>query len=1014
MPKNNETTTKFKVDISDLKKNIQEANRQIRLANAEFKAASAGMDNWGKSADGLSAKINQTDKVLKSQKAILNDYKKQLNLIVAEYGENSKEADEMRIKIENQRATVIRTQKSLGDYKTQLSTLESAQKAAADAVEEQVSAYDQLKTKVREQESTLKSLKSQYASVVLEQGKNSDSAQSLANEINDLSGELKENKAKLNDAEKAADELSESFDDVDDSAKEVSNGGFTIMKGALANLVSQGITAAINGVKQLGQAIVDVGKQSISNYANYEQLVGGVETLFKDSAGLVVEYAENAYKTAGMSANEYMDTVTSFSASLLQGLGGDTEKAAQVADMAIRDMSDNANKMGTDMTMIQNAYQGFAKQNFTMLDNLKLGYGGTQAEMARLINESGVLGDSMTVTAQTVKDVPFDKMIEAIHKVQDEMGITGTTSMEAADTIEGSSGSMRAAWENLLTGLADENADLDKLFDAFTQSFKAYAKNFIPRVKQLIDNVMDFAAKEIEKKAPGLAKTFEKFKGFLDWVMKNKSKLIAAFTGIATAMATFMIAQKIMALVKAFKAWSLATEGVTLAQKLLNTVMAMNPIGLIVAAIAGLVAAFITLWNTSEEFREFWIGLWNKIKEVAEPILEALVEWFKTAWDKIKAIWDVVSEFFVGIFNSIWDNVKPVLDSVVGAFKEAWELIKVIWDKVKPYFEIVWEAIKTIFSVVSKILGGYFKSAWIVIKAVWDVVVAYFKAVWNGIKAVFSVVKTFLGGAFKTAWEAIKLVWDVVVGYFKAIWDSIKLIFSVVKNVLTGNWSGAWEGIKAIVGTWKDYFAGVWAGIKKVFSTVGSWFKSIFSTAWKAIKNVFKGWKDFFSGLWDTIKDTFGDLGDAIGDTIGSAVIGAINEALSMVESAVNKAIDMINSVLDVINEIPGVDIGNVDEISLPRLANGGVLRRGQVGLLEGSGAEAVVPLENNKKWIAATAKDLKQSLAEEGLLSGGGGVGKSVTNNYNFTQNNTSPKALSRLEIYRQTRNQLNFAKGV
>lgn len=1014
MSRNNETTTKFRVDISDLKKNIQEANRQIRLANAEFKAASAGMDNWGKSADGLSAKINQTDKVLRSQKAILNDYKKQLNLIIAEYGENSKEADEMRIKIENQRATVIRTQKSLGDYKTQLASLESAQKAAADAVEEQVSAYDQLKAKVKDQESNLKALKSQYASVVLEQGKNSDAAQNLANEINDLSGELKENKAKLNDAEKAADELSESFDDVDDSAKEVSNGGFTIMKGALANLVSQGITAAINGVKQLGQAIVDVGKQSVSNYASYEQLVGGVETLFKDSAGVVVEYAENAYKTAGMSANEYMDTVTSFSASLLQGLGGDTEKAAQVADMAIRDMSDNANKMGTDMTMIQNAYQGFAKQNFTMLDNLKLGYGGTQTEMARLINESGVLGDSMTVTARTVKDVPFDKMIEAIHKVQSEMGITGTTSMEAADTIEGSSGSMRAAWENLLTGLADENADLDKLFNAFAQSFKTYTKNFIPRVKQLIDNVMDFAAQELKKKAPGLAKTFEKFKGFLEWVMKNKSKLITAFTGIATAMATFMIAQKIMALVKAFQAWQIATEGVTLAQKLLNTVMAANPIGLVAAAIAGLVAAFITLWNTSDEFREFWINLWNKIKEVAEPVISGLIELIQNAWTKIKEIWDIAYPIIVNTFTAIWEAIKPILNSMVGAFKEAWELIKVIWDKVKPYFEIIWAGIKTIFSVTSKVLGGYFKSAWIVIKAVWDIAIKYFKTIWAGIKAVFSVVKTFLGGAFKTAWEAIKLVWDVVVGYFKAIWDSIKLIFSVVKNVLTGNWSDAWEGIKAIVGTWVGYFSKVWAGIKKVFSSVKSWFKSVFSSAWTAIKSVFSSWKDFFSGLWDTIKDTFGDLGDSIGDAIGGAIIGAVNGALSMVENTINKAIDMINSVMDVINEIPGVDIGNVDEISLPRLANGGVLRRGQVGLLEGSGAEAVVPLENNKKWIAATAKDLKQSLIKEGLLSGGGGAGKNITNNYNFTQNNTSPKALSRLDIYRQTRNQLNFAKGV
>ena len=226
--------------------------------------------------------------------------------------------------------------------------------------------------------------------------------------------------------------------------------------------------------------------------------------------------------------------------------------------------------------------------------------------------------------------------------------------------------------------------------------------------------------------------------------------------------------------------------------------------------------------------------------------------------------------------------------------------------------------------------------------------------------------------------------------------------------------SDAWEGIKAIVGTWVSYFSKVWAGIKKVFGSVKSWFKSVFSSAWSAIKSVFSGWKDFFSGLWDTIKETFGDLGDSIGDAIGGAVTGAINGVLSMIEKTINKAISMINSVMDVINDIPGVDIGNVDEISLPRLATGGVLKRGQVGLLEGSGAEAVVPLENNKRWIAATARDLKQSLADEGLIAGGSGAGKSVVNNYNFTQNNTSPKALSRLEIYRQTRNQLNFAKGV
>ena len=203
-----------------------------------------------------------------------------------------------------------------------------------------------------------------------------------------------------------------------------------------------GATAAIGAATAAATAgTVAVGKlaqSAISAYSDYEQLAGGVETLFKTSSATVMEYANNAYKTTGLSANEYMDTVTSFSASLLQGLGGDTEAAAQIADKAIVDMADNANKMGTDMASIQYAYQGFAKQNYTMLDNLKLGYGGTQAEMARLINDSGVLGDTMQVTAQTVNQVSFDKIIEAIHVVQERIGITGTTAQEASETIQGS------------------------------------------------------------------------------------------------------------------------------------------------------------------------------------------------------------------------------------------------------------------------------------------------------------------------------------------------------------------------------------------------------------------------------------------------------------------------------------------------------------------------------------------------------------------------------------------------
>ena len=251
------------------------------------------------------------------------------------------------------------------------------------------------------------------------------------------------------------------------------------LKSGLATAAKVGtaaLTDAANGVAALTKA-------SIDQYAEYEQLVGGVDTLFKAASDKVQEYAANAYKTAGMSANEYMDTVTSFSASLLQSLGGDTEKAAQKADQAITDMADNANKMGTGMEMIQNAYQGFAKQNYTMLDNLKLGYGGTKEEMERL------LADAEKLSGQKFDISSYSDIVDAIHVVQTEMGITGTTAAEAASTIEGSSGSAKAAWSNLITGIADENADFKTLTSNFVDSLVTAGKNIIPRISVILGGI---------------------------------------------------------------------------------------------------------------------------------------------------------------------------------------------------------------------------------------------------------------------------------------------------------------------------------------------------------------------------------------------------------------------------------------------------------------------------------------------------------------------------------------------
>lgn len=255
-------------------------------------------------------------------------------------------------------------------------------------------------------------------------------------------------------------------------------------KNGLATAAKVG-TAAVSAA---ATGIAVLTKNALNNYAEYEQLVGGVDTLFKDSSAKVQEYAANAYKTAGLSANEYMDTVTSFSASLLQSLGGDTEAAADMANVAITDMSDNANKMGTDMASIQNAYQGFAKQNYTMLDNLKLGYGGTKEEMQRLIDDANALNAAQgKYTNYSIES--YADIVSAIHDVQVEMGIYGTTADEASTTIQGSVSSMKAAWVNLLVGIADDNANFKTLTEQFVDSLVTVGENIIPRINIIIQGL---------------------------------------------------------------------------------------------------------------------------------------------------------------------------------------------------------------------------------------------------------------------------------------------------------------------------------------------------------------------------------------------------------------------------------------------------------------------------------------------------------------------------------------------
>lgn len=322
---------------------------------------------------------------------------------------------------------------------------------------------------------------------------NSNEVQRWQQALNNATTDLNNTKKQLGDLENGVDDVG---DAMDDAGKKTTTFG-DILKGSLAS------EAIINGVKAVASGIKALIGGAVEGYGEYEQLVGGVETLFDTSAKKVQDYANSAYKTAGLSANQYMETVTSFSASLLQSMGNDTDAAAEKANLAITDMSDNANKMGTDMQSIQNAYQGFAKQNYTMLDNLKLGYGGTKEEMQRLIDDANALnaaqGNYTNYTIESYADI-----VDAIHTVQTEMGITGTTAKEASTTVDGSINSMKSAWANFVVGLGNDNADIADLSAQLIESVGTVAENVLPVVETVLKNI----AQAVQEDGPAMIEKF--------------------------------------------------------------------------------------------------------------------------------------------------------------------------------------------------------------------------------------------------------------------------------------------------------------------------------------------------------------------------------------------------------------------------------------------------------------------------------------------------------------------------
>lgn len=535
------------------------------------------------------------------------------------------------------------------------------------------------------------------------------------NNIEKVSKSAKDTAETLEDVDKKADGAGDSVEDAGQAAKNADS-GFTTWKATLANLASTAITKVISGCTQLAEKMADVTKSAVGHYAEYEQLVGGVETLFKDSSGKLIGYAEKAYKTAGMSSNQYMDTATSFAASLIQGLGGDTAKAVELTNLAITDMSDNANKMGTDIGSIQDAYQGFAKQNYTMLDNLKLGYGGTQSEMIRLINDSGVLGEKI----ESLDNVTFDQMIEAIHKIQDNLGITGTTALEAGTTISGSWSSVQALFENILTKVGSKLAPtvmgfLQQLSDWMeTIDWDAFATSVGDALQRVFDWIqkIDFTT-FFEKGMDGVENFLEKLGGLIEDVpkiiqtFKDWSPLIAGVAaGFVTLKVAMAISSLISAITTAWTAYKTANEGATIAQRLFNAALNDNHIVLIVTLIAGLVAALITLWNTNDGFREAVTNIWNAIKTTVTNVINSIKSVISSVFNAIKSTISSILNSIKSTFTSVWNSIKSTVSNVINGVKStissglnaAKSTVSGVLNSIKAVFSNVWNGCKSVVS----------------------------------------------------------------------------------------------------------------------------------------------------------------------------------------------------------------------------------------------------------------------------------------------------------------------------
>lgn len=1043
----NETTTKFKVDISELKKGITQANQQIRLANAEFKAASSGMEDWAGSTDGLSAKISQLEKVLDQENKKLEKLKEMHRLTAEEEGEHSKGAQELLIKINNQQAAINKTVAELGKYRNKLEDVRTQAARLSDSTEEVKNSYEKLEDSISGQEDDLEKLKKAYANVVLEQGKGSKEAKSLAKEIKSLSSETVKNKTEMKKAEQAADQLDKTLEDLDSQTQETGE-GFTVLRGAVATFVGNLASAAASSIKDGITNLAGLAESTREYRGEMAKLDSAAQ-----SNGYAIEYAQQKYKD-------------------LYGVLGD-ETAANTTVSNFMAMGTSTQNLDS---LLNSSIGIWAKYG----DSIPLdGLAESVNETTRVGQVTGTLADALNWAG--VNEDKFNEQLAACSSEQERQQLV-------VDTLNGLYGDLSGSYQEANKSVIDANkanadyqdtlAKLGEKVEPVTTSVREGFNKVLEKVLELVNkgDVTQFTD-TIDKGFSVLTdKVLPKVEEGFQWILDNKEKIISGVAGIAAGFAAFKISSAIISAVSTFQTLFSVVKTGTGVMKAFNLVVGINPVVLIVAGITALITVIVTLWNTSESFRNFWTGVWKNIQSAAGEAVDALARFFTEtipeAWGSFTS-WlsdfgSGILEFFSQLPGKIGKFLRELIADVISwkdeMISNAVDAGENFLDSIVSFFRQlpgkVLEFITSALVNVIKWRADMIKKATETGKEFLSVIVSFFSQlpgrIWNFVTTAFNNVVTWSQNMINKATETGRNFLDSIVSFFSQlpgrIWSFITTAFNYVvtwnrdmvnKAIETGR-----NFLDSIVSFFSQLPGRIWDFITSAYSNVSSWASDMWNKASEMGSNFLSNVVSFFSQipgqissfLSDALSRVFswaGELASAgteaanrLFDSIYNGIVGLPDSMASIGSDLVRGIWNGISDMTGwIINKIGGFTDSVVNSIcDFFGINSPSRVMRKKVGpyIPQGLG----LGIEENAKYAVNAMKKLgKAMLPEENEIKGqlGSVTGRlkgsmrrayeqmapTVNRITNFYQTNNSPKALSRVEIYRQTRNQLALAKG-